>query len=40
MMADDAGMRRMSSYLLGQRSRRLTTSRDKASCRVTLHFDN
>jgi hypothetical protein len=40
MVADNDGLRKMSSYLLGQRSRRLTTSRDGDACKVTLHFDN
>jgi xanthine permease XanP len=40
MVADDAGLRRMSSYLLGQRASNLTTSRDGDICNVRLHFDN
>jgi NCS2 family nucleobase:cation symporter-2 len=40
MTADDEGLRRMSSYLLGRRARRLTTSRDRDVCKVELHFDN
>jgi hypothetical protein len=39
MVADDAGLRRMSSYLLGQRASSLTTSRDGNICNVRLHFD-
>jgi xanthine permease XanP len=40
MVADDAGLRRMSSYLLGQRASNLTASRDGEICNVRLHFDN
>ena len=37
MVADDEGLRRMSSYLLGRRARRLTTSRDGDVCKVMAH---
>jgi NCS2 family nucleobase:cation symporter-2 len=40
MVEDDSGLRRMSSYLLGRRARRLTTSRDRDVCKVELRFDN
>jgi xanthine permease XanP len=39
-MIEDDGLRRMSSYLLGQRASHLMTSREADTCRVRLHFDN